>query len=51
MMLGIDFLKENNARIYFDLEKLQINDENIDLDQDIHIASVVRIASPATIKT
>ena len=49
LILGIDFLKKNKARIYFDLEKLRLNDEYIDLDQDIHIASVVRIATDVTL--
>ena len=49
LILGVDFLKKNQARIYFDLEKIRLNDEYIDLDQDIHIASVVRMASDVTL--
>ena len=49
MILGCDFLKKNNARIYFDLEKLRLNDEYVELDQDIHIASVVRLATDITL--
>ena len=45
LILGVDFLKKHRARIYFDLEKLRVNGEYIDLDQDIHIASVVRCAN------
>ena len=49
MILGLDFLKKNNARIYLDLEKLRLNGEYVDLDQDIHIASVVRITQDVTL--
>ena len=49
LILGVDFLKKHRARIYFDLEKLRLNGEYIDLDQDIHIASVVRIADDVTL--
>ena len=49
LILGVDFLKKNQARIYFDLEKLRLNNEYIDLDQDIHIASVVRAVSDVTL--
>ena len=40
MILGCDFLKKNQARIYFDLEKLRLNGQYVDLDQDIHIAQL-----------
>ena len=49
LILGIDFLKKNQARIYFDLEKLRLNGEYIDLDRDIHIASVVRVDADVTL--
>ncbi|GFN74315.1 retrovirus-related pol polyprotein from transposon [Plakobranchus ocellatus] len=48
-IIGCDFLKQQKARIYFDLEKLRLNDEYIILDQDIHVASVVRLAHDVTI--
>ena len=43
LILGIDFLKRNQDRIHFDLEKLRLNGEYIDIDQDIHMASVVKV--------
>ena len=49
LILGVDFLKKHKARIYFDLEKLRLNGEYVDLDQDVHIASVVRIAADITL--
>ncbi|GFN83686.1 Pol polyprotein [Plakobranchus ocellatus] len=48
-IIGCDFLKQQKARIYFDLEKLRLNDEYINIDQDIHVASVVRLAHDVTI--
>ncbi|GFO37736.1 retrovirus-related pol polyprotein from transposon 17.6 [Plakobranchus ocellatus] len=48
-IIGCDFLKQQKARIYFDLEKLRLNDEYINLDQDIRVASVVRLAHDVTI--
>ncbi|GFN93302.1 hypothetical protein PoB_001980800 [Plakobranchus ocellatus] len=41
---GCDFLKQQNARIYFDLEKLRLNDEYINLDQDIPPQTSVRVS-------
>ena len=43
MILGLDFLQKHDARIYLDLEKIKLNGEYVDLDQDIQIGSVVRL--------
>ena len=48
-IIGCDFLKKYNARIYFDLEKLRLGKEYVNLDQDVHVASVVRLAQDVTI--
>ena len=42
--MGLDFLRKHNARIYLDLGKIRLNEEYVDLDQDIQIGSVVRLA-------
>ena len=42
-------MKKHRARIYFDLEKINLNGEYIDLQQYIHIASVVRMSSDVTL--
>ena len=44
LILGLDFLRKNNARIYLDLEKIRLNEEYVDLDMDIQIGSVVRLS-------
>ncbi len=49
MIIGMDFLKKHRAVIYLNLEKLKLHDEYIDLEQDIHIASVVRLSVDVTI--
>ena len=40
MILGLDWLKTHNVRIYFDLKCLRINGKHyVNLEEDIHIAS------------
>ena len=44
LILGLDWLKRNNVRIYFDLKCLRINGKHyVNLEEDIHIASTVRM--------
>ena len=42
LILGLDWLKQNNVRIYFDLKCLRINGKHYVNLEDIHIASTVR---------
>ena len=49
MIIGMDFLKKHKAVIYINLEKLKLHDEYIDLEEDLHIASVVRLAADVSI--
>ena len=51
MILGLDWLKSNNVRIYFDLKSLRINGKTyVNLEEDIHVASTVRMKSTCIIK-
>lgn len=51
LILGLDWLKENNVRIYFDLKSLRINGKTyVNLEEDIHVASTVRMKSTCVIK-
>ena len=51
MILGLDWLKQNNVRIYFDLKCLRINGKHyVNLEEDIHIASTVRMKKTCLIK-
>ena len=51
LILGLDWLKRNNVRIYFDLECLRINGKHyVNLEEDIHIASTVRMKKTCLIK-
>ena len=44
MILGLDWLKSNNVRIYFDLKSLRINGKTyVNLEEDIRIATTVRM--------
>ena len=43
-ILDLDWLKQNNVRIYFDLKCLRVNGKHyVNLEEDIHIASTVRM--------
>ena len=48
-IIGCDFLKKHNARNYFDLENLRLGKEYVNLDQDVHVASVERLEQDVTI--
>ena len=51
LILGLDWLKQNNVRIYFDLKCLRINGKHyVNLEEDIHIASTVRMKRTCLIK-
>ena len=51
MILGLDWLKQNNVRIYFDLKSLRINGKTyVNLEEDIHVASTVRMKYTCSIK-
>ena len=44
LIFGLDWLKQNSVRIYFDLKCLRINGEHyVNLEEDTHIASTVRM--------
>ena len=50
LILGLDWLKQN-VRIYFDLKCLRINGKHyVNLEEDIHIASTVRMKKTCLIK-
>ena len=50
LILGRDWLKTNGVRLYYDLGCLRIGHTYIPLEEDIHIATVVRIASTVTLR-
>ena len=51
LILGTDWLRQHGVRIYFDLGCIRIGDKNyVNLEEDIHIASVIRIKSTTVIK-
>ena len=49
MILGLDWLKQNNVRIYFDLKSLRINGKTYVME-DIHVASTVRMKNTCVLK-
>ena len=50
IILGRDWLKQNRARIYFDLGALRINEEYIAFEEDKHIPLIVRLDKPVVLK-
>ena len=50
LILGRDWLKTNGVRLYYDLGCLIIGHTYIPLEEDIHISTVVRIASTVTLR-
>ena len=50
LILGRDWLKQNGVRLYYDLGCLRIGQTYIPLEEDAHVASVVRIASTVILK-
>ena len=49
-ILGRDWLTENGVRLYFDLGCLRVGKTYVPLEEDIHIASIVRLGSTAVLK-
>ena len=43
IILGRDFLQQNQVRLYFDLNKMRIRNNYVDLEEDSHIVSLVRL--------
>ena len=51
LILGLDWMKQNNVRIYMDLKCLRINGKHyVNLEGDIHVASTVRMKRTCLIK-
>ena len=50
IILGLDFLKNNDVRLYYDLGCLRIKNSYVPFEEDIQIASLVRLTSDQTIK-
>ena len=50
MILGRDFLSKNNARIYYDLNRLRINKVYVPMDLDAHISALVRSCENVTLR-
>ena len=49
VILGRDFLIENGARLYFDLNKIRIRNVYIPMENDVHLASKVRASHHMTL--
>jgi transposase InsO family protein/predicted aspartyl protease len=49
-ILGRDWLKANGVRIYFDLGSLRIKNTYVQLEEDIHISSILRLNKKTLIK-
>ena len=41
-LLGLDWMRQKQIRIYFDLQKMRVGGTLINLENDIHIASILR---------
>ena len=50
VILGIDFLKNNNVRLYYDLGCLRIKNAYVPFEEDAQISSLVRVASDQVLK-
>ena len=49
-ILGVDFMKENRVRIYFDLRKIRVGDVYVPYEEDIYISSLVRSCANVVLK-
>lgn len=49
-ILGRDWLVQNGVRLYFDLGFLRVGKTTVPLEEDIHIASLVRLGSTTVLK-
>ncbi|CAC5408706.1 unnamed protein product [Mytilus coruscus] len=50
VILGKDWLVQNGVRLYFDLGCLRIQKNYVPLEEDIHVASIVRLTVNAVLK-
>ena len=50
IILGQDWLVNNGVRLYYDLGCLKVKNTYVSLENDIHVSSVVRLASKTVIK-
>ena len=50
MILGRDWLIQNKVRIYFALQCIKVGQVYVPLEEDIHIASIIRLKSKTVIK-
>ena len=50
VILGRDWLVKNGVRLYFDLGMLRVGDVYANLEEDIHISSILRLKSKTTFK-
>ena len=50
VILGRDFLVQNGVRVYYDLGCMKVAGEYVGLEEDIHVASVVRSCNHITVK-
>ncbi|CAC5416202.1 unnamed protein product [Mytilus coruscus] len=50
VILGKDWLVQNGVRLYFDLGCLRIQKNYVSLEEDIHVASIVRLTVNAVLK-
>lgn len=49
-ILGLDWLRQNGVRMYFDLSCMRIGKTYIPLEEDVHIASILRITQKTVLK-
>ena len=50
VILGRDWLQQNGVRIYFDLGSIRVGKVYVPLENDIHIASIIRLAKKSLLK-
>ena len=50
VIMGRDWMKNYGVRIYFDLKKLRVKGTFVDLEEDIHIASLLRLKRSVVLK-
>ena len=50
IILGRDWLRSHGVRMYFDLGVLRLNGEYVEMEEDIHISSIVTVAEDVTLK-
>lgn len=49
-ILGRDFLRHFNCRIYYDLDKLRINGRYVDLVEDAYLQTLIRLKRSIKLK-